>query len=106
MVGGLGKRLRPLTENIPKPMLKIGDKSILETIVERFAQYGYTNIVMCVNYKSHAIKDFFGDGSKFGVDIKYIVEEHRMGTAGALSLLKENPLEPFFDDEWRCDNKC
>ncbi len=96
MVGGLGKRLRPLTENIPKPMLKIGNKSILETIVERFAKYGYTNIVMCVNYKSHAIKDFFGDGSKFGVDIKYIVEEYRMGTAGALSLLKENPLEPFF----------
>ena len=51
---------------------------------------------MCVNYKSHAIKDFFGDGSKFGVDIKYIMEENRMGTAGALSLLKENPLEPFF----------
>ena len=96
MVGGLGKRLRPLTDNIPKPMLKIGNKSILETIVERFAQYGYKNIVMCVNYKSHTIKDFFGDGSKFGVNIEYILEKKKMGTAGALSLLRENALEPLF----------
>ncbi len=96
MVGGLGKRLRPLTENTPKPMLKIGNKSILEIIVERFAQYGYTNIVMCANYKYHAIKDFFGDGSKFGVNIEYILEKKRMGTAGALSVLREKPLEPLF----------
>lgn len=96
MVGGLGTRLRPLTEDTPKPMLKVGNKPILQTIVEKFAEYGYTNIVMCVNYKSHVIQDYFGDGSKFGVNIEYILEEQRMGTAGALSLLKEKPTEPFF----------
>lgn len=96
MVGGLGTRLRPLTENTPKPMLKVGNKPILQTIVEKFAEYGYTNIIMCVNYKSHIIQDYFGDGSSFGVSIEYILEEQRMGTAGALSLLKEKPTEPFF----------
>ena len=96
MVGGLGTRLKPLTDNIPKPMLKVGDRPILQTIVEKFADYGYINIVMCVNYKSHIIQDYFGDGSKFGVNIEYILEEQRMGTAGALSLLKEKPTEPFF----------
>lgn len=96
MVGGLGTRLRPLTENTPKPMLKVGDKPILQTIVEKFSEYGYTNIVMCVNYKSHIIQDYFGDGSSFGVNIEYVLEKQRMGTAGALSLLKNKPSEPFF----------
>ncbi|MAD40826.1 MAG: alcohol dehydrogenase [Arcobacter sp.] len=96
MVGGLGTRLRPLTDNIPKPMLKVGKKPILETIIEKFAEYGYTNIILCVNYKSNIIEDYFGDGSEFGVNIEYIFEEQRMGTAGALSLLKEKPIEPFF----------
>ncbi len=96
MVGGLGTRLRPLTENTPKPMLKVGNKPILQTIVEKFAQYGYTNIIMCVNYKSDIIQDYFGDGKQFGVDIEYIFEEQRMGTAGALSLLPKKPNEPFF----------
>ncbi len=96
MVGGLGKRLRPLTENTPKPMLKVGNKPILQTIVEKFEEYGYKNIIMCVNYKSHIIQDYFGDGSKFGVNIEYILEDQRMGTAGALSLLKEKLTEPFF----------
>ena len=96
MVGGLGTRLRPLTENTPKPMLKVGNKPILQTIVEKFAEYGYTNIIMCVNYKSHIIRDYFGDGSSFGVNIEYVLEKKRMGTAGALSLLKEKLKEPFF----------
>jgi dTDP-glucose pyrophosphorylase len=96
MVGGLGTRLRPLTKNTPKPMLKVGNKPILQTIVEKFADYGYINIVMCLNYKSHVIKDYFGGGSEFGVNIEYILEEQRMGTAGALSLLEEKLTEPFF----------
>ena len=96
MVGGLGTRLRPLTETTPKPMLKVGNKPILQTIVEKFAEYGYTNIIMCVNYKSHIIQDYFKDGSDFGVNIEYILENQRMGTAGALSLLKDKPNEPFF----------
>lgn len=96
MVGGMGTRLRPLTEKTPKPMLKVGNKPILQTIVEKFAQYGFTNIIMCVNYKSHIIQDYFGDGSTFGVNIEYIQEEQRMGTAGALGLFCIKPQEPFF----------
>ncbi len=96
MVGGLGTRLRPLTEKTPKPMLHVGGKPILQTIVEKFVSYGFVNIVMCVGYKSNIIQDFFEDGSKFGAQIEYILEDKRMGTAGALSLLKTKPKEPFF----------
>lgn len=96
MVGGLGVRLRPLTDNTPKPMLHVGGKPILQTIVEKFSAYGYVNIVMCVNYKSHVIQDYFGDGSKFGVNIEYVIEDDRRGTAGALKLISERPTEPFF----------
>ena len=98
MVGGLGTRLRPLTDKTPKPMLPVGGKPILQTIVEKFASYGFVNIVMCIGYKSHIIQDFFEDGSRFGVNIEYILEKKRMGTAGALSLLSEEqkPKEPFF----------
>jgi len=96
MVGGLGTRLRPLTENTPKPMLHVGGKPILQTIVERFVSYGFVNIVMCVGYKSGIIQDFFKDGNKFGAKIEYVIEEKRMGTAGALSLLPTKPIEPFF----------
>lgn len=96
MVGGLGTRLRPLTNNVPKPMLEVGGKPILETIVKKFISNGFTNIIMCVNYKSEIIEEHFGNGEKFGVNIEYIHEEKRMGTAGALTLLKEKPTEPFF----------
>ena len=98
MVGGLGTRLRPLTENTPKPMLPVGGKPMLQTIVEKFASYGFVNIVMCIGYKSHIIQDFFEDGSRFGVNIEYILENERMGTAGALSLLSPSQIqnEPFF----------
>ena len=98
MVGGLGTRLKPLTDHTPKPMLPVGGKPILQTIVEKFASYGFVNIVMCIGYKSQIIQDFFQDGSKFGVNIEYILEEKRMGTAGALSLLSDaqKPKEPFF----------
>jgi dTDP-glucose pyrophosphorylase/predicted transcriptional regulator len=96
MVGGLGTRLRPLTEKTPKPMLKVGDKPLLETIILNFKKYGFTNILLSVSYKSEIIENYFGDGSKFGVHIEYIHEEKRMGTAGALSLIKEKLNEPFF----------
>ena len=96
MVGGLGTRLRPLTENTPKPMLKVGGKPILETIVKRFVDDGFTNITMCLGYKSNVIQDHFQDGSAFGANIDYIVEEKRMGTAGALTLLGKRLNNPFF----------
>ena len=96
MVGGLGTRLRPLTQDMPKPMLKVGNKPILQTIVDKFAEYGFVNITMCVNFNASIIRDYFGDGKEFGVNIDYVLEQKRMGTAGALSLLKERPSEPFF----------
>jgi len=96
MAGGLGTRLRPLTEDVPKPLLKIGNKPILETIIENFAKYGFINITISVNYKADMIKEYFGDGSALGVNIDYIEETKRLGTAGALSLIQERPQEPFF----------
>ncbi len=96
MVGGLGTRLRPLTENTPKPMLKVGNKPILETIILSFKKYGFVNIVLCVSYKSEIIEEYFKDGSEFGVNIEYVHENKRMGTAGALSLVREKLSESFF----------
>lgn len=96
MAGGIGERLRPLTENTPKPMLQVGNRPILHTIVEKFSNCGFEDIFMCVNYKSKIIQDYFGDGKKFGVNIEYVQENQKMGTAGALSLLKGKLNEPFF----------
>jgi dTDP-glucose pyrophosphorylase len=96
MVGGLGTRLRPLTENIPKPMLRVGGCPILETIIKGFVDSGFTNITMCLGYKSNVIQDYFQEGSGFGANIDYIVEEKRMGTAGALTLLTNKLEQPFF----------
>lgn len=96
MAGGLGARLSPLTDSTPKPMLHVGNKPILETIIENFAKYGYTDIILSVSYKSHVIEDYFGDGSKFGVNIEFVHESKRMGTAGALGLVRERLMEPFF----------
>ncbi|MCG3686702.1 nucleotidyltransferase family protein [Aliarcobacter butzleri] len=96
MAGGLGTRLRPLTEDTPKPMLKVGNKPILETIIRNFANHGFVNITISLNYKGEMIKDYFKDGSELGVNIDYIEENTRLGTAGALSLLENTPNEPFF----------
>lgn len=96
MLGGLGTRLRPLTNDIPKPMLKVGNKPILETIIEGFKQYGYSHFIFSVNYKKEVIQHYFQNGEAFDVMIEYVEEEKRMGTAGALSLLKNRPTEPFF----------
>ncbi|RDU73920.1 alcohol dehydrogenase [Helicobacter anseris] len=96
MAGGLGTRLKPLTDTLPKPMLKVGSKPILQIILERFKQQGFRNITLCVNYKSHIIEEYFEDGSKFGLNINYVKEEKRMGTAGALSLIKNIGEHPFF----------
>ncbi len=96
MAGGLGTRLRPLTEHTPKPMLKVGNRPILETIIMNFKKYGFTNIIISVSYKSEIIEEYFKDGSDLGVTIEYIHEEKRMGTAGALSLIKDKLDEPFF----------
>ena len=95
MLGGLGMRLRPLTQKVPKPMLMVGDKPILETILEHVAEQGFSHFYFCINYLGEMIQDHFGDGSRWGVQIEYIEEKQRMGTAGALGLL-EKPLEEDF----------
>ncbi|MDA8100060.1 MAG: nucleotidyltransferase family protein [Nitrospiraceae bacterium] len=89
MAGGMGVRLRPLTNDIPKPLLKVGGKPILETILENFIEYGFRRFYISVNYKAELIVDHFGDGSRWGVEIKYLYEEQKLGTAGALGLLPE-----------------
>ena len=95
MAGGLGTRLRPLTENIPKTMLKVGGKPILQIIIEKFYKQGFREITLCVNYKSHIIEDYFEDGTKFDVNISYVKELKRMGTAGALGLINDIGSTPF-----------
>jgi NDP-sugar pyrophosphorylase family protein len=77
-------------------MLKVGNRPILETIILNFKKYGFTNIVLCVSYKSEIIEEYFKDGSEFGVHIEYIHENKRMGTAGALSLVREKLTDSFF----------
>jgi dTDP-glucose pyrophosphorylase len=96
MAGGLGARLRPLTEDCPKPMLKIGGRPILETILLNFIEHGFRRFYISVNYKSEVITEYFGDGSRLGVDVQYIHESHKLGTAGALGLLAHRPKQPFF----------
>ena len=96
MAGGLGSRLRPLTDERPKPLLEVGNKPILETVITNFAKHGFKDIVLSVNYKSHMIEEYFGDGSNFGVSINYVHEDQRMGTAGALGFIRDELTEPFF----------
>jgi predicted transcriptional regulator len=93
MAGGLGTRLRPLTNDRPKPLLSVGNRPILETIILNFIEYGFNRFYISVNYKAQMVKDHFGDGSRWGVDIRYLHEQERMGTAGALGLLPDRPSE-------------
>lgn len=95
MAGGLGTRLRPLTENQPKPLLRVGAKPILETIIENFRGQGFHRFYLSINYKGEMIREYFGSGEKWDVDIQYLEEKERLGTAGALSLLPERPTCPF-----------
>ena len=90
MAGGLGKRLRPLTNDTPKPLLKIGNKPILETILERILDAGFHDFYISTCYKSDMVRDYFGDGGKWNVNIRYICEKEPMGTAGALGLLPDD----------------
>lgn len=87
MAGGQGVRLRPHTENCPKPMLLVAGRPILEHILERAKREGFQNFVFAVGYLGHIVEDYFGDGSRFGVSIEYLRERQPLGTAGALSLL-------------------
>lgn len=95
MVGGRGIRLEPLTQNIPKPLLKVGNKPILQTILERLHLFGFRNIFLCTNYLSDHIEEFCGDGSEFGLNIRYFKEEIKLGTIGAVKYLEDEMNLPF-----------
>jgi dTDP-glucose pyrophosphorylase len=91
MAGGPGTRLKELTRDVPKPMLPVGDRPLLETSICRFVEQGFRNIWLSVNYHASKIKDHFGDGKEFGADIRYLREGKRLGTAGSISLLPYSP---------------
>ncbi|MGV3665406.1 MAG: nucleotidyltransferase family protein [Leptospira bouyouniensis] len=95
MAGGRGRRLMPHTENCPKPMLTVAGKPMLEHIIERAKGEGFHNFLIAIHYLGHMIEEYFGNGSKFGVNIEYVREEEPLGTAGALSLVQNIPTMPF-----------
>lgn len=95
MAGGLGSRLHELTSDTPKPMLKIGSRPLLETIVRNYAEQGFRRFYFAVNYRAEQIEAHFGDGESLGVEVRYLRERHRLGTAGALSLLGNLPNIPL-----------
>ena len=92
MAGGYGKRLLPLTKDLPKPLLKVGGKPLLESIVEQLAAAGFSRIFMSIHYKADLISNYFGSGENWGVSINYLEEPKPLGTAGALSLLSEKDV--------------
>lgn len=96
MAGGLGTRLRPLTEDCPKPLLPVGGQPLLETIMQQFLQHGFSNFYISVNYRADMVERHFGDGSRLGARIEYLREPEPLGTAGALGLLPERPDRPVF----------
>ena len=97
LAGGLGTRLRPLTISKPKPMLPVGEKPILEHLIEWTKKGGVKSIVICVSYLRKSIEDYFEDGSKFGVKIEYAISNKPLATAGQLKTAEE-----FIDDDFVC----
>lgn len=95
LAGGLGMRLRPFTQVVPKPLLPIGERSVTEIQIERLKRYGFDEIIFATNYKANYVARFFGDGSDHGVRITYSKEDQPLGTAGPLTLLRNELNEPF-----------
>ena len=96
MAGGLGTRLKELTKEIPKPMLNLGDRPIMQHIIEQFKVSGFNKFLVSVNYKSEIIENYFQDGSNYGCTIEYLKEKERLGTAGAITLASNRIKEDFF----------
>src|SRR2546421_12255940 len=95
MVGGRGERLRPLTDKVPKPLLRIGPSSIVERLISSLAAAGVEDVYLAVNYKADDFDKKLGDGSQLGVRLQYMREREPLHTAGALSLLPESPTGPL-----------
>jgi dTDP-glucose pyrophosphorylase len=96
MAGGEGRRLRPLTETTPKPLVLIGGKPLVEIMIERLRQSGITDITVAVHHKSEMIRERLGDGSRLGVRVGYALEPKPLGTMGALPLVRDRLGQPFF----------
>ena len=95
MAGGLGARMRPLTNSYPKPLLEVGGQAILATAINNLKRHKLTQINICVYYKKNLIVDYFGNGKEQGVNINYINEEKPLGTAGVIGIIDPRPTEPF-----------
>lgn len=95
LAGGLGSRLKPFTEVIPKPLLPIGEKAVLEIQIERLKMFGFDEIYLATNYKAEYIESFFGDGSRYGVKLIISKEDKPLGTVGPLTLLKDSLRDNF-----------
>ncbi len=95
LAGGKGTRLRPLTYVVPKPMLPYRQKPILEHIIEKLKKHGITDIILTISHLGYQIKNHFGDGSRFGVNIEYVEEDEPLGTAGCLNALRGKLNETF-----------
>jgi dTDP-glucose pyrophosphorylase len=96
MAGGKGERLQPITNILPKPLIPMGKKPIVQVIMEKFRSYGATNFIMSVNYRADMIKFYFDSLREKDYQIEYIAEEKPLGTAGSLFLLKDKIRETFF----------
>lgn len=94
MAGGSGQRLRPLTDDVPKPMLPVGDRPLMELLIEQLRQSGIRRVNVATHYMSTKITDHFGDGRKFGIELNYVNEDRPLGTAGALGIM-QTPQEPI-----------
>jgi len=96
MVGGFGKRLKPVTQVIPKPLLPLGDEEpILESTIRGLKKHNFNEIILCTNYKSYLFETYLGDGSSRGIKVTYSKEKKPLGTAGPLKLLENKLDEPF-----------
>jgi len=95
MAGGMGTRLRPHTENCPKPLLPVAGKPMLEHIIDRARMEGFTHFILAIHYLGSMIEEYFGNGERWHVEIEYLREQAPLGTAGALGLLNPRPTEPF-----------
>lgn len=95
LAGGLGTRLRPYTHTIPKPLLPLGDRSVLEILVTRLRACGVSHVTLCLGHMAPLIAAFVGDGARWGLSIDSVIEEQPLGTAGALRLIKHLPSDFF-----------
>ena len=95
MAGGKGTRLRPLTYAIPKPLLPVGERPILEILLGQLKAGGFNDICISTGYKGDIIRSYFGDGSRMGIAVEYVQESEELGTAGALALIKDRLTKPF-----------